>query len=67
MPLVKEYTFAYDTWLNPVDIELADRKGEGPCPKEHGICTIWLTDIVRGSVALALFLSLLLYSLYPPA
>lgn len=49
MPLVRAYKFAYDTWLNPLDLELAERKGEGPCPKEHGLCSVWLTDIPMSS------------------
>jgi hypothetical protein len=49
MPLVRAYKYSYDTWLNPVDVELAERKGVGPCPKEHNICTVWLTDIPMSS------------------
>lgn len=43
--MVKSYKYQYDTFLEPVDMALVDRKGEGPCPKEHNLCSLFLSDI----------------------
>jgi hypothetical protein len=45
MPLVRKYKYAYNTRLEPIDMTLAERRGEGPCPQEYGSCLVLLTDI----------------------
>ncbi len=45
MPLLKEYKYRYNTRLDPLDMEYVTRRGEGPCPQQHGLCNILLTDI----------------------
>jgi FkbM family methyltransferase len=44
MPLVRLYKFKYTAHLNPLDLELVERRGEGPCPSEYNTCHILLTD-----------------------
>jgi len=50
---LKIYKYQYDTYLQPVDMTLVDRKGEGPCPKEHNLCSVYLTDVPLSTEDLA--------------
>jgi len=44
MPLVRLYKHAYTSHLNALDLEHAERRGEGPCPSEYNTCNVLLTD-----------------------